>query len=336
MIDWSVIDNKIIMITGATGLIGKTFIEYILNRNKYLDTHTKIIAVGRDKNKFNSRFKNVNLSEDVEFIEQNVNEDISYGGRIDYIIHLASNTHPRLYASDPINTILTNIIGTNNLLKLASTKKDCVFFFMSSTDVYGENVNNKKFINEKDFGYVDSNTLRAGYIEGKRAGESLCNAYYEKEGVNYFIGRLCRTFGKNMQLDDSRAVSQFIMKAAKGEDVILKSSGNQLFSYLRAEDVVTAILCILSKGMYTEAYNISDNSQIMVLKELASTIAEIGKVKVIFGDADAIEKKGASNYNNVCLDSTKLSNLGWSPSCSLREGLEETVTFVRKTFYKSR
>lgn len=325
MINFKKIDNKTILVTGATGLVGKTFIEHILNRNKEENVSTKIIAIGRNKQKMLSTFSDYCDDDNISFIEHDVKEQFNIEQELDYIIHLASNTHPRLYASEPIDTVLANILGTHNLLELASKKKKCIFFLMSSGDIYGDTIGDKKYLSENDCGYINCNTLRAGYIEGKRASEALCNAYYEEKGVKFFIGRLCRIFGPNMRITDSKAISQFVVNAVNGKNIILKSSGEQIYSYLSADDAILAMLYILCNGEYGEAYNISDNTQVMKLKDLAKLIAEIGNIKVLFGESDELETKGSGNFNRICLDSTKINALGWKPSLSLEEGLKDTI-----------
>ncbi|EGF47112.1 Eps4I, partial [Lacticaseibacillus rhamnosus MTCC 5462] len=79
--------------------------------------------------------------------------------------------------------------------------------------------------------YLDSNTLRAGYPESKRVSEALCQAYIAKYHLNIVIPRLSRVFGPSMKLNDSKASSQFILKAVNKENIILKSQGSQYYSY---------------------------------------------------------------------------------------------------------
>lgn len=329
-IDWSKIENKTLMISGATGLVGKYIIEVLLRHNQLFGCHTKIIAVGRSKQKFNERFEGVKGTENLIFMQHNVQTPCIYNEHLDYIIHMASNTHPRLYASDPIGTEMTNIFGTYYLLELASQNLGCRFVLTSSGDIYGDNRSDKPFLDEIDCGYIDCNTLRAGYIEGKRASEALCNAFQESKGVDFVIPRLCRIYGPTVNLEDSKAITQFIKKAIDHEDIVLKSKGSQTFSYLYIFDVVSALLTVITKGKSGEAYNISDNDQVISLYNLANTLAEIGGSKVIFDIPDSLEIKGASTFQDVRLNSAKLKNLGWNPQVGLREGLLWTVKQLRK------
>lgn len=329
-IDWSRIDNKTIMITGATGLVGKYLIQVLMHRNMERKLHTKVIAVGRNREKFLSRFSDFVDNECLEFYELDVQHPCQYEGRLDMIIHMASNTHPRLYATDPIGTEMTNIFGSYYLLQKTAENEGCRFVFVSSGDVYGDNLSTKEFLSEKDCGYIDCNTLRAGYIEGKRASEALCNAFKEAKGVDFVTARLCRIFGPTMQSGESKAISQFIYKAAAGEDIVLKSEGKQVFSYLYVYDAVSALLTLAANGVSGNAYNVADNDQCISLRDLASILAKIGNSKVIFELPDAVESKGASSFQNVKLDATKLYSIGWKCMVGMEEGLRNTIKCLRR------
>lgn len=329
-IDWGKLNGKTIMITGATGMVGRYLIEVLLRRNLNYNAGIKIVAVGRNEDKFYQRFSDVSGAEEISFYKADVQKPIEYKEHLDFVIHMASNTHPRLYASDPIGTEMSNILGTYYLLNMISEMPGCRFLFTSSGDVYGDNRSGKPFLEETDCGYIDCNTLRAGYIEGKRASEALCNAFHEAKDVDFVTARLCRIYGPTMQLTDSKAISQFILKAAKGEDIVLKSKGNQTFSYLYIYDVVSALLFILTEGKTGNAYNVADNKQSLSLRELAEILAEIGCSQVVFDHPDDLEAKGASTFQDVKLDANKLYCLGWQSEVSLKEGLRATVDFLRQ------
>ena len=330
-IDWSLIDGRTFLITGATGLVGTYLIKVLLCRNKQKNANINIIAVGRNKEKFIERFGHLN-DKNIVFLQHDIQKTLSLR-KIDYIISAASNTHPRAYATEPIATEMTNILGCYNLLNLASQNKNCRFILLSSCDIYGAKYDtSKEFLTETDYGYLDCNTLRAGYIEGKRASEALCNAFKEEKDVDFVIARLCRTFGSTMQHSSSLAISQFILNAVKSEDIVLKSKGNQVFSFLYVFDCITALLSIMTKGKSGEAYNISDNNSVISLAELAKICAKIGGTNVKFENQDDLEKKGASTFQDVRLDCTKLKSLGWKAYFSLEEGLERTIFYLKQDF----
>ena len=189
---WENLNNKSILITGASGMIGSFLIDVLMN--KKLDINCKIYAVGRNEKTAKARFLPYWNSNAFCFIKGDVNKELVLDGKIDYIIHAASNTHPVAYATDPVGTIETNILGTYNLLNFSKAHQTERFVFVSSVEVYGENRGDCDKFEEHYCGYIDCNTLRAGYPEGKRAGEALCQAFIKQEGMNIVIPRLSRVF----------------------------------------------------------------------------------------------------------------------------------------------
>jgi nucleoside-diphosphate-sugar epimerase len=116
----------------------------------------------------------------------------------------------------------------------------------------------------------------------------------------------------------------------KQEDIVLKSEGTQYYSYTYAADAVTGLLVVLLKGESGEAYNISDQSCDIRLKDLAKVIADLSGTRVIFDLPTETEALGFSKATKARLDSSKLHQLGWSPRFSIREGLERTLHILRE------
>ena len=201
-----------------------------------------------------------------------------------------------------------------------------------SVEIYGENRNDTDKFDEAYSGYIDCNTLRAGYPESKRLGEALCNAFASQKGQDFVIGRFSRVYGPTMSDEDSKAVAQFIRKAASGEDIILKSEGNQLYSYTYVVDAASAALYLLLKGESKSAVNIVDASSDITLKELADLLARAAGTKVVFELPDDTEKAGYSTATKALLDGTRLERLGWKAHTPIREGLSKTVQILRSQY----
>lgn len=323
------LSNKTIMITGATGMIGSCIIDILMLQNKLNDLNCSIIAIGRNTIKAKTRFDEYWNSSTFSFIQADVNKGIEYQKHIDYIIHAASNTHPLAYATDPIGTIETNVIGTNNLLRFASKENVDRFIFLSSVEIYGQNRGDIDEFTENYLGYINCNTLRAGYPESKRVGESLCQAYIKQEGINIVIPRLARVFGPTMLMTDSKALSQFIKNALNKEDIVLKSDGTQLFSYIYSIDAATAIIFCLLNGKNGEAYNISNPMCDTTLKKLAQTLANISQTKLKFEIPSSLEASGYSTATKALLNPQKLINLGYHYNTTLTEALSNTLKILR-------
>ncbi len=327
---WDSLRGKSFMLSGATGLIGSFLVDVIMEKNISDSLNCIVYALGRNEEKARARFSKHYNDEHLIFIPYDVKlplirEDI---GTVDYILHLASNTHPMQYSTDPIGTITTNIIGLQNMLDFAVEHRTARFAFSSSNEIYGENRGDVEFFDEDYCGYMNSNTMRAGYPESKRCGEALCQAYKAQKGLDVVIPRLTRSYGPTMLMSDTKAISQFIKKGVAGEDVILKSAGTQYYSYTYVADAVSGLLKILFCGLNGEAYNIADVHSDIMLKDLAAIIARINGRKVIFEIPDAVEAAGYSTATKARLDGSKLRKLGWKPIYDIVTGLERTVAIL--------
>ena len=328
---WDELRGKSIMLSGATGLIGSFFVDVISEKNITDGLNCTVYALVRNEGKAKARFSKFADDTHLVFIPYDVKYPLvtDTPEKIDYILHLASNTHPMLYATDPIGTITTNIIGLQNLLEFAAAHRCERFIFASSNEVYGENRGDAELFDEDYCGYINCNTLRAGYPESKRCGEALCQAYKSQKGLDVCVARLTRSYGPTMIMSDTKAVSQFIKKGVAGEDIVLKSEGTQYYSYTYTADAASGLLWILLAGESGEAYNIADISGDITLKDLASIIAEMNGKKVVFELPDAVEAAGYSRATKARLDGSKIRALGWKAMYNIKTGMERTVKILR-------
>ena len=324
-IDWEKLSNKTILISGATGMIGTCLIDVLMLQNETKKSDIHVIAMSRNESRAKERLGKYWNRTQFEYISCDINETIPECGHIDYVIHAASNTHPLQYSEDPVGTIASNIIGTKNLLDYAVSHGAKHFCFVSSVEVYGENRGDTEKFDESYLGWIDCNTLRAGYPESKRVGETLCNAYNKTYGLEFSIPRLSRVYGPTMLLSDTKAISQFIKKAAASEDIVLKSEGNQKYSYTFVTDAAAGILYTILQGEKGQAYNVADKESDITLKDLAQTLARIANTKVIFELPDEKERRGYSTATKAMLNADKLKKLGWNAQVHMSEGLSCTV-----------
>ena len=329
--DIETLKNKTIFITGANGLVGTFLVDLIMYLNENLNFNTTVVANSRSLEKLKQKYERYLNNSNFKYYIGDINEKITYDGKVDYIINCASNTHPLQYSTDPIGTIMTNINGTANVLDFASKINASKTIFLSSVEIYGENINNVERFKEVEMGYINSNTLRAGYNEAKRAGEALCQAYIEQKKLDISLVRLPRLFGPTIKSDDTKALSQFINKALNKENIVLKSEGNQYFSYLYIVDAISGILRTLIAGKKGEVYNLGNIECDIRLKDLAKTIANIAGTEVIFDLPSETEKKGYSKATIARLDYTKaLKELNWIPFYSMKDGLGKTIDILNE------
>ena len=334
-IDWQRFKNKSFFITGASGLIGTFLIDTLMCASEKYGLNIKIYAVSRNEENAKNRFSDYWNNNHFTFIKHDVNETFITPNfqlsTLNYIIHGASNTHPLQYSQDPIGTIAANVTGTQNILEFAAKQNHSRVMFLSSVEIYGENRGDVDKFDEIYCGYIDCNTLRAGYPESKRLGEALCQAYIKAKNLDIVIPRLSRVYGPTMSESDSKAIAQFIKKAVNKENIILKSKGEQFFSYTYVSDAVTALLYILLHGENGEAYNVSGDNSDIALKDLTETLADITGTKVIFELPDEIEASGYSKATKAVLDNSKLKVLGWESKFDIRTGLGRTVDILNSS-----
>lgn len=320
--------GKTILITGISGLIGSFLVEVLMYLNLKQDAGIEIFGIGRDRQKVISIFGEYYTHPLFHFIEQDVRNPLVVGcTKIDYVIHGASNAHPRAYAEDPVGTITTNVIGTNNLLRLALTNH-AEFLYMSTNNVYGDSLAGA-FKEDYD-GIVSINTSRSCYPESKRLCETLCRSYIEQYGLIVKIVRLSRVFGPTMSDNDSKVSAQFIRYAKAKSDIILRSKGTQCYSYTYTPDVVSAILFVILKGLNNEAYNVSNENCNVTLRDFASIVATIVHTKIIFDTPDDIDSKGYMNNQYSILINDKLKKLGWQPKYGMKDAIQRTLSIYEE------
>jgi len=318
--------GKSFLITGATGLIGVCLIDALMLANKN-GADITVYAVGRNKEKAAARLGEYYDDKHFCFIEQDVRQPLPEDIDVDYIIPLASNTHPLAYSQYPVETIEINVKGAEFALQKA-IESGAAVLYPSTVEVYG-NARGADVFTEDYTGQLNLSTARACYTESKRVSEALCQSYIAEKGAKVKIVRLSRIFGPTMLMSDTKASSQFIIKALKGEDIVLKSKGEQFFSYTYVADAVSAMLYVLLHGENGVAYNIANKQCNVHLKEFAQACAEWAGKKVIFDLPSEVERKGFSIAMNAILRTERLEQLGYKSNYSFRETILRTVSILQ-------
>ena len=321
------LNNSSILITGANGMIASAIIDVLNYLNENNNTNIKIIGSVRNKQIVLDRF---NEYKNLEIIEYDVNNELLYDGKVDYIINAASNADPKKFSTEPVETITSNIIGTKNLLDYSVKNNVKKFLEISSGEVYGQGSEDIKWFNEDYSGYIDSTNPRACYPLGKLASENLCVAYSKQYNLYTIIARLCHIYGPTQKETDSRVSAQFIRNVLNDEDIVMKSTGSQIRSYCYILDAITGILKLLESGENAKAYNVANNNSILSIKEMSEEIAKTNNKKVIFELPDDIEKNGYNPVTRSILNGEKLEELGWVPCYNFNEGITETIKIMKK------
>ena len=325
--DLSFLQGKTLLIAGACGLVMSYLIDTILADS---EQNTRIIALvysDRDKERFDPKEKRISyIMGDVK--DPSVFSNLNI--KIDYVLNGASIVDPKGYKEKPIDTMLINILGTKNLLDVA-VKNKATFLLTSSCEVYGEA--DVDLISEDYCGKLDPMEVRSCYNESKRACETLCVSYSTEKGIRTLVARLSRTFGPTQSPKDTKALSQFMKNAILGEDIVLKSKGEQLFSYTYVQDIVSGLLTILEKGESMNAYNVCNRERLR-LKDVAAICASYNNKKVVFDlQDDGFNTSGYSKASLAIQDPSKLERLGWNANISLKDGITNTISVLKSLYY---
>lgn len=314
--------GKSVLVTGATGLLGVHLIDVLMALGG-----VKVYAVGRSKAKAENRLGEYYANPLFKFVEQDVCLPFDEDLHVDYIIPGASNTHPLAYSQYPIETIQINVKGAEHALNKAAECKATVLY-PSTVEVYGNALGQDVF-EEGYTGKLNLSTSRACYTESKRVSEALCQSYISERGVDVKIVRLSRVFGPTMLDSDSKASSQFIKKAVNNEDIVLKSKGEQFFSYSYVSDAVAAMLYVMLHGECGQAYNISNEKCNVHLKDFAQMCAAYNGKEVVFDLPSETEMKGFSIATQAILDNSKLKSLGFKPKYEMKDAVHRTIEILK-------
>ena len=316
--------GKTVLVTGATGLIGVSLVRALLAIGDI-----KVIALVRNAEKA----KNIYGDKIGQFLKLHVADvvdKIKIEEAVDYIFHCASVTASKVMIEKPVETLLTSVEGTKNILNLAWEKRCASVVYVSSMEVYGA-FDESREVGEETLGYIDPLKVRSNYPESKRLCENLCVAYCSEFGVPVKIARLAQTFGAGILPGENRVFAQFARSAIKGEDIVLHTKGLSEGNYCYTRDCVTGLLTILLKGTDAAAYNVSNPAAHTTIVEMAALVAEKiagGKIKVVF-DIPQDNAFGYAADTKMKLNSDKLQALGWKPEVGLEEAYQRMINEMR-------
>jgi len=309
---------KTILVTGGAGFIGSHLCEALLKQGHYVICLDNFFTGRKENIKHLMDFYNF------ELIRHDIIDPIKL--EVDEIYNLACPASPVHYQYNPIKTIKTSILGTMNMLGLAKRVKAKILQ-ASTSEVYGDpSVHPQP---ESYRGNVNPIGPRACYDEGKRAAETLCFDYYRQHKVDIRVVRIFNTYGPNMQINDGRVVSNFIVQALKNEDITVYGDGKQTRSFCYVSDLVRGMIDFMNQEQHLGPINLGNDSEFTIL-ELAKKVIELthSKSKITFKplpEDDPLQRKPDLSL------ARKLIN--YEPKIKLEEGLIKTIEYFKKRLY---
>ena len=313
-----------VLVTGATGLIGSLLVRSLLAIGDI-----EVLAFVRNEEKARSIFSD---NQNLRLVIGEITSRIEIEGTVDYIFHCASVTTSKVMIDKPVETLLTSVEGTKNILELAREKNSKSVVYISSMEMYGSFAELDHEVKENDLGYIDPLKVRSNYPECKRLCENMCIAYLSEYDVPVKIARLAQTFGAGILPGENRVFAQFARSAINGENIVLHTKGLSEGNYCYTRDCMTGLLTILLKGNNGDAYNVSNPATHTTIVDMANMVAEKiagGKIKVIFDIPDN-NTFGYAADTKMKLNSDKLQSLGWKPEVGLEESYRRMIEGMRE------
>lgn len=329
-IDFSRFEGKKILITGATGLIGSSVVISLLEWNQTHENKIQIVVLVRSREKCRKVFSDYpeDAYEAMTMDVCTLSPDV-WG--IDYIIHGASQTASKAFVENPVETILTAIEGTKNVLELARLNKVKGFVYLSSMEVYGTPKTDEKIYEDRS---TNLNVLqvRTCYPESKRMCENLCVSYASEYGVPARILRLTQTFGTGVSYHDGRVFAEFARCVIEKRDIVLKTKGKTKRSYLYTADAVTAILTVLLNGSDAQAYNAANEETYCSIYEMAQAVVKLSEeeIQVVIEENAEIQKFGYAPTLKMNLSTDKLKAIGWNAAYGLEDMYRRMIASMER------
>ncbi|MCR4653399.1 MAG: SDR family oxidoreductase [Eubacterium sp.] len=307
--------SKRILVTGGAGFIGSHLCKRLVEEDN------DVICLD---NFYTGSKKNIEKLLDCrnfELIRHDVTEPILL--EVDQIYNLACPASPIHYQYNPVKTIKTSVMGAINMLGLAKRVKARILQ-ASTSEVYGNpSVHPQP---EEYWGNVNPIGIRSCYDEGKRVAETLFFDYYRQNHVDIKVIRIFNTYGPNMNADDGRVVSNFIVQALKGEDITIYGDGTQTRSFCYVDDLVEGMIRMMnSPEGFTGPVNLGNPGEFTMLELAEKVIGLIGsKSKIVHKPLPADDPA----QRKPVIDLAK-KELDWEPSIVLDEGLRRTIEYFR-------
>lgn len=306
-------ENKRILVTGGAGFIGSNLTEKLLGKGN------EVICLD---NFFTGSKNNIIKFYDnplFEFIRHDVTFPIYL--EVDQIYNLACPASPINYQHDPVQTTKTSVHGAINMLGLAK-RLNIKILQASTSEVYGDPDVHPQ--TEEYWGRVNPIGIRSCYDEGKRCAETLFFDYKRQHNLDIKVIRIFNTYGPNMQINDGRVVSNFIVQALQNQDITIYGNGNQTRSFCYIDDMVDAMIKMMaSPDNIYGPLNLGNPHEVSI-NELATKIIKItnSKSKLISKPLPSDDPK------QRCPDISKAYELlKWKPTTEIDKGLTKTIQF---------
>lgn len=309
-----------ILVTGGAGFLGSHLCRLLLQDNN------DVLCVDNYFTGSKQNISDLTAHPNFEVIRHDVTFPLYL--EVDQIYNLACPASPIHYQYDPVQTTKTSVHGAINMLGLAK-RVNARILQASTSEVYGDPEVHPQ--TEDYWGRVNPIGVRACYDEGKRCAETLFFDYHRQHNVDIKVVRIFNTYGPNMNPDDGRVVSNFIVQALKGDNITIYGDGMQTRSFCYVDDLLSGMMGMMnSRDGFTGPVNIGNPKEFTMLELAEEVLKQVGGrsklVHLALPQDDPKQRKPDISLAQ--------SELGWQPSIGLAEGLVDTIAYFKKVLAK--
>jgi UDP-glucuronate decarboxylase len=309
--------EKVALVAGGAGFIGSHLIDALLADG------ARVICVDNYRTGRPENLRHLGDEPRFEFVEADIIDVLPARvarARPARIYNLACAASPIHYQADPEHTMLTNVVGTRNLLRLAE-ESGARLLLASTSEVYGDPEVHPQ--PEPYRGSVSCTGPRACYDEGKRAAEALAFDFQRQGRADVRVGRLFNTYGPRMRPDDGRVVANFVCQALAGDDITVYGDGRQTRSFCYVGDMVDGLIRLMESGVADGPVNLGNPHEVDVIDLVERILRLTGSASAVRHrplpiDDPRRRKPDISRAREV---------LGWEPRVELDRGLEATIAW---------
>jgi len=305
-----------VLVPGGAGFIGSHLCDALLALGHRVTALDNLLTGTREN------IAHLEGRTDFRFLQADIVDPLP-DVEVDAIFHLASAASPEGYGRHPIETLMTNSMGTRRLLDLARAQR-ARFLLASTSEIYGDPLVHPQ--PETYWGNVNPVGPRACYDEGKRFAEAITMTFIEREQVDGRIIRIFNTYGPRNQPDDGRVVPNFLSQGLRGRPLTVYGDGLQTRSFCFVSDLVQGILRAMFAASTTgEVINLGNPAEVTIL-QLAETVKQVtgaaSEIRRVPGRPEEIARRKP--------DIAKAGRLlDWQPQVPLQQGLAETAAWLR-------
>ena len=306
-----------VLVTGGAGFIGSHLCRRLLERGD------EVLCVDNFYTGRRENIRDLVANPLFEVLRQDITFPLYV--EVDQIYNLACPASPKHYQFDPVQTTKTSVHGAINMLGLAKRLRAPILQ-ASTSEVYGDPEVHPQ--HESYWGRVNPIGLRSCYDEGKRCAETLFFDYHRQHGLAIRVARIFNTYGPNMQAEDGRVVSNFIVQALRGEDITIFGDGLQTRSFCFVDDMVEALLRLMDNPENSTGPVNLGNPAERTIRDIAETVLRLtgSRSQIVFHPLPVDDPR---QRQPDIREAHRL--LGWEPWTALEDGLQRTIDYFRST-----